>query len=338
MRASRERCAPSARSRPGSVRVPPLSFLTTSVVCSTWRPAGLLHPAAGHGVRRVSGDEARPVSRSSSPLSPRRHALRSVPLVRSRTASPRCTSRPHIATLPPRARLRCRHVHRRSLPSRRSCRFPLLRCACRHALRLASGVSSTSTLCSANRVRCPPPPLPVARGPMLPWACCSPPRGNRGVGTVAGLQAAWRQRSDPEGPGLQRAHRLPKVAGAAGTAVADAGAQVLQIRPSANPSGAEAPSAAKHVGAEAPGGSGNSTAEAAERGRAAGRCAEAQDPAVEASRSARQARVAADESSSGEPPGRPHAGVGSCPCPGRSRGAGWGVRSDRLSQSPGDGR
>jgi hypothetical protein len=35
--------------------LPPLSFLATSAVYSTRHLAGLLHPAAGHGVRHVSG-------------------------------------------------------------------------------------------------------------------------------------------------------------------------------------------------------------------------------------------------------------------------------------------
>jgi len=97
--------APSARSLPGSEHVPLLPFLTTSAACSTRRPAGLLHPAAGHGVRRVSSPEARPVSRPSPAPFPRRHTLRSFSLACSRTASPR------------------------PLPSRRSFRFPLLRSA-----------------------------------------------------------------------------------------------------------------------------------------------------------------------------------------------------------------
>jgi len=52
--------------------VPPLSFLTTSTACSTERPAGLLHPATGHGVRRVSVPCARRFSPTSPRPSPRR--------------------------------------------------------------------------------------------------------------------------------------------------------------------------------------------------------------------------------------------------------------------------
>jgi hypothetical protein len=39
---------------PGSELVPPLPFLPAPTVCSARRPAGLLHPAAGHGVRHIS--------------------------------------------------------------------------------------------------------------------------------------------------------------------------------------------------------------------------------------------------------------------------------------------
>jgi hypothetical protein len=39
---------------PGSELVPPLPFLPASTVCSARRPAGLLRPAAGHGVRHIS--------------------------------------------------------------------------------------------------------------------------------------------------------------------------------------------------------------------------------------------------------------------------------------------
>jgi hypothetical protein len=40
---------------PHSELVPPLPFLSTSAVYSAGHPAGLLHPATGHGVRHVSG-------------------------------------------------------------------------------------------------------------------------------------------------------------------------------------------------------------------------------------------------------------------------------------------
>jgi hypothetical protein len=40
---------------PNSGRVPPLPFFPTTAVYSARHPAGLLHPASGHGVRQVSG-------------------------------------------------------------------------------------------------------------------------------------------------------------------------------------------------------------------------------------------------------------------------------------------
>jgi len=40
---------------PRSELVPPMPFLPASTVFSARQPAGLLHPAADHGVRHVSG-------------------------------------------------------------------------------------------------------------------------------------------------------------------------------------------------------------------------------------------------------------------------------------------
>jgi len=45
-------CRSSARPLPNGRHVPPSWFLTTSTVCSTLRPAGLLHPAASRGSSR----------------------------------------------------------------------------------------------------------------------------------------------------------------------------------------------------------------------------------------------------------------------------------------------
>jgi hypothetical protein len=67
---------------PRSGRVPPLPFFPTSAVCSTRHPAGLLHPASGHGVRHVSGPPfsfARRL-RTRARLSQWRSTLRSFPL------------------------------------------------------------------------------------------------------------------------------------------------------------------------------------------------------------------------------------------------------------------
>jgi hypothetical protein len=54
---SRRRYLPSARVA-RSARGPPLPFLPASTVCSARYPAGLLHPASGHGVRHVSSSRA----------------------------------------------------------------------------------------------------------------------------------------------------------------------------------------------------------------------------------------------------------------------------------------
>lgn len=83
--ASRRRSALGVR-LPGLTRGPSSSFLTTSTVCSASRPAGLLHPAAGCGVRHVSGSRLWPGSMQASLLAidstlPQwRPTLRSVPL------------------------------------------------------------------------------------------------------------------------------------------------------------------------------------------------------------------------------------------------------------------
>jgi hypothetical protein len=52
--ASRRKSTLGAR-LPSLPHGPSSSFLTTSMVCSASHPAGLLHPAAGYGVRHVSG-------------------------------------------------------------------------------------------------------------------------------------------------------------------------------------------------------------------------------------------------------------------------------------------
>jgi hypothetical protein len=98
-------------------RVPSLSFLPTSTGFSAHCPAGLLHPAAGHGVRRVLGsrppvpvrantfrdlrafallDGATPFGAFPSPVAVPRH--------RDTVPSRRCRPlrRPPTETLPPR--------------------------------------------------------------------------------------------------------------------------------------------------------------------------------------------------------------------------------------------
>jgi len=76
---------------PPSVLGPSSRFLTTSTVCSTNPAAGLLHPASGHGVHRVSAITC--CHRRRFPTDA--HALQSLPLPSS------CTSR-RRGPLPPR--------------------------------------------------------------------------------------------------------------------------------------------------------------------------------------------------------------------------------------------
>jgi hypothetical protein len=79
---------------PGPAHGPPSWFLTTLTGCASERFAGLLHPAADHGVHRV----AAPPSHLPVPgreLSPRCSTLQSLPL-------PRSHSRVTAAALPPR--------------------------------------------------------------------------------------------------------------------------------------------------------------------------------------------------------------------------------------------
>lgn len=69
--------------------VPPTWFCTTSTVYSAGWPAGLLHPAHGHGVRHVSTDERwRNASRHPPPPPRSASTPRRIPLVDSRDPSP----------------------------------------------------------------------------------------------------------------------------------------------------------------------------------------------------------------------------------------------------------
>jgi hypothetical protein len=82
--------SPLARGCHTSKLVPSLSFLPTSTVYSAHRPAGLLHPASGHGIRCVSSLALRDPKTSSTPaLSQQRTSYPSEP-------SPR--RQPHLVT------------------------------------------------------------------------------------------------------------------------------------------------------------------------------------------------------------------------------------------------
>lgn len=96
---TRARPLPERRNAPSGQRfhpltlVPPLWFLTTSAACSALEAAGLLRPASGPEVHRVSSCAARPPvsGRGLRPILSRSafHTLRRLPLVSSRTVSPR---------------------------------------------------------------------------------------------------------------------------------------------------------------------------------------------------------------------------------------------------------
>ena len=91
---------------PSTQHLPPLSFLPTSTAYSSQNPAGLLHPASGHGVRAVSfraSLRSLCSSRLSSRLSPTRHSHPSEPFPRTQ---PHCVtaavaSSPSSWCLPP---------------------------------------------------------------------------------------------------------------------------------------------------------------------------------------------------------------------------------------------
>lgn len=85
---------------PGFTLVPPLPFLTASAACSALRAAGLLHPAADHGVRQVVG-----LGRGSACSSCRLSGLCRPPLHPSMPRCGHCWSRHVQPKLPVQARL-----------------------------------------------------------------------------------------------------------------------------------------------------------------------------------------------------------------------------------------
>jgi len=140
-------------------RVPPSWFCTTSAASSAREVAGLLHPAASHGVRRVSCHRVpgRPAtwtsqapSRRSTEAFPRDafHTPRRIPPDRSRTTSlwplPPCRSSRVLLASPDRHR--CQHR-------------PLeIRLTGTPATRLSSAVGSVTLI----------RPLPASERPILP--------------------------------------------------------------------------------------------------------------------------------------------------------------------------
>jgi hypothetical protein len=134
---SRDVAASSAHRCQTASRVPSSWFLTTATVYSAPRPAGLLHPATGHGVRCVSSAlSSTPEGVPSLASSPHRvHTLRRIPLVGSRSASPRplpsCRYRSHWSA---GWRLRAERAFRVGPTARpKPCRLTDTSSACRFA-------------------------------------------------------------------------------------------------------------------------------------------------------------------------------------------------------------
>jgi hypothetical protein len=191
------RTSPPGLGPPGATRehhVPPAWFRTTSAACSASKVAGLLHPAADPGVRRVSGHLARPTEagRSGGCPSPRRRiALRRIPLAGSRTVSPRplppCRSNPTTGT--------------GSGPPKRTPTPPSGAPTGIAADRTARKSPDDFGALLHRRVRNVEPPLPATRRPILPWVS-SPSEVLRGTAPEAGPLARNRPRDPSRGSPL----------------------------------------------------------------------------------------------------------------------------------------
>jgi hypothetical protein len=137
------------------LHTPLVSFLTTSAARSARRAAGLLHPAADHGVQRVFASADQPPPRRGGSIPRRRGAdllvrvlplpcaLRSLPPAHSR---PRSTSSPVLRPVPPWSR--SRPTSPPPAPP-----LPLARCSA-----LPGGVHSRASLLVVGRL---PPPSPA---------------------------------------------------------------------------------------------------------------------------------------------------------------------------------
>jgi len=200
------------RSIPSNRFVPFPPFLTTSTVYSTQSFAGLLHPAASHGVRPVSHrffsskrlTEASPqFSRARNPaeaiiLTLERCPLRFQFVIRRRLPAPAEVRRNDSMIIPSGASTL------RSFPLHLSCTIVTTRSPCCHAspvppsghpltlllsapffqfppqpfpILTSAGVQVTSLnlrVLSRDAVRCTDIPLPVYPYPLLPWAFQTP--------------------------------------------------------------------------------------------------------------------------------------------------------------------
>jgi hypothetical protein len=135
---------------PNFGHVPPLPFFPTTAVYSARHPAGLLHPASGHGVRHVSG----------------------LPLLLARRLGAGGSPSPvasHPSKLSPPRQVAARH--RAPIPSRRCSGFPVLGPTVLPRLGPASFRPSLDLRALLRcEVRCGLPALPPPSCPMLPWA------------------------------------------------------------------------------------------------------------------------------------------------------------------------
>jgi hypothetical protein len=151
---------------PDSGLVPPLPFLPASTVCSARTLAGLLHPAADHGVHHVSG------ARDFLPAVHRRmDAPEGGPRCEEPTGDAPCIVIPVVLppsgafpspTAAPRHRSRCPLAVRRA--PRRAAAFQ------KKGARTACGDATDLKALIHRRVRCSPPALQPAGCPLLPWA------------------------------------------------------------------------------------------------------------------------------------------------------------------------
>jgi hypothetical protein len=141
--------------------VPPSWFRTTSTVSSARRTAGLLHPAAGPGVRRVSRD---PLPRSCI------RTTRALTRCRGETGSFPATLRP-FEEFPPPAAVRCHHRLSAPLPSAppRVVAPPAPRCRSAEVVRSERAPRLRGVAPRTGPLR--PTPLRAPVRSFLPWAC-----------------------------------------------------------------------------------------------------------------------------------------------------------------------
>jgi hypothetical protein len=212
---------------PHSERVPSLPFLTTTTAYSTRHRAGLLHPAAGHGVRHVSvGTDIDPKALEGTAIPNGAHPSKLFPPQQPLLRHTAEADSPKVYALSP-------------LPALRSVRS---RCRGHAGTRRRLGLRALLHC----RVRCVLLALPPTVRPMLPWAfvqlrtgvcrlrCsrCSAPKGR--APRTAGICRAPR----PEGRGARRVSLVWR----AGSAPSEEGASptrgplaVSRRRPSGDP-------------------------------------------------------------------------------------------------------